>query len=111
MLEFPAMVVKYPGTMEKFQDGTYDWRNVADADELQAALDEGFHMGADVAREAHEAAEADKRIKAANAEKPEDNAPPTRAELEAKAKELGIVVDGRMGDKKLAAQIADKLKA
>ena len=109
MLEFPAMVVKYPGTKERFQDGVYDWLLVADDAELQAARADGYHIGTDVAREAYEADEADKRIKAANAEI--DNAPPTRAELETKAKELGIVFDGRTGDKKLAALIADKLKA
>lgn len=42
---------------------------------------------------------------------PEDDAPPTRAELEAKAKELGIKFDGRTGDKKLGQLIQDKLSA
>lgn len=35
------------------------------------------------------------------------NAPPTRAELEQKANELGIKFDGRTTDKKLAAKIAE----
>lgn len=34
-----------------------------------------------------------------------DNAPPTRAELEAKATELGIKFDGRTTDKKLVEMI------
>jgi hypothetical protein len=42
---------------------------------------------------------------------PEDNAAPTRAELEAKAKELGIRFDGRTGDKKLGQLIQDRLSA
>ena len=42
---------------------------------------------------------------------PEDDAPPTRAELEAKAKELGIRFDGRTGDKKLGQLIQDRLYA
>jgi hypothetical protein len=42
---------------------------------------------------------------------PDDNAQPTRAELEAKAKELGIKFDGRTGDKKLGQLIQDKLSA
>lgn len=42
---------------------------------------------------------------------PEDDAPPTRAELEAKAKELGIRFDGRTGDKKLGQLIQDRLSA
>ena len=42
---------------------------------------------------------------------PEDDAPPTREELEAKAKELGIRFDGRTGDKKLGQLIQDRLSA
>jgi hypothetical protein len=40
---------------------------------------------------------------------PEDDAAPTRAELEAKATELGIRFDGRTKDKKLGQLIQDKL--
>ena len=39
----------------------------------------------------------------------QDDAPPTRAELEAKATELGIKFDGRTKDKKLGQLIQDKL--
>lgn len=42
---------------------------------------------------------------------PEDDAAPTRAELEAKATELGIRFDGRTRDKKLGQLIQDKLSA
>ena len=42
---------------------------------------------------------------------PEDEAAPTREELEAKAKELGIRFDGRTGDKKLGQLIQDRLSA
>ena len=38
-----------------------------------------------------------------------DNAPPTRAELETKAKELGIKFDGRTKDKKLGQLIEERL--
>jgi len=110
MIEFPAMVVKYPGTMERFQDGVYDWRNVANEDELQAAIADGFHIGTDVAKAAH-TAEMERKAEKSPEPIPPDNAPPTRAELETKAKELGIAFDGRTSDKKLTAQIADKLKA
>lgn len=40
----------------------------------------------------------------------DDNAPPTRTELETKAKELGISFDGRTTDRKLGERIADALK-
>lgn len=39
-----------------------------------------------------------------------DDAPPTRAELEQKAHELGIEFSPNIGDKKLAERIAEKLK-
>ncbi len=39
----------------------------------------------------------------------QDNAPPTREELELKATELGIKFDGRTGDAKLAKLIAEKV--
>lgn len=38
-----------------------------------------------------------------------DNAPPTRAEMEAKATELGIKFDGRSSDKTLLAKIEEAL--
>lgn len=41
---------------------------------------------------------------------PADDAPPTRAELEAKATELGVKFDGRWGDKRLSDAIAAALK-
>lgn len=40
---------------------------------------------------------------------PDDNAPPTRVELEAKAKELGIDFDGRTSDAGLLRKIDHKL--
>jgi hypothetical protein len=40
---------------------------------------------------------------------PDDDAAPTRAELEAKATELGIRFDGRTRDKKLGQLIQDRL--
>jgi len=40
----------------------------------------------------------------------DDDAPPTRAELEAKAAELGIKVDKRWSDKTLGERIDDALK-
>jgi hypothetical protein len=42
---------------------------------------------------------------------PEDEAAPTREELEAKATELGIRFDGRTKDKKLGQLIHDRLSA
>ena len=41
----------------------------------------------------------------------DDNAPPTRAELEIQAKSMGIKFDGRISDKKLLDIIESALKA
>lgn len=60
-----------------------------------------------------EQAEAQAKIKAAEpveAAVIDENAPPTRAELEAKATELGIPFNGRTSDKKLSGLIATALQ-
>ncbi len=66
------------------------------------------------ARELAEQAERDRtaaeeRAAAAAQQEQADNAPPTRAELEAKAAELGIEFSPRIGDAKLAERIAAAL--
>ena len=60
---------------------------------------------------AQAAAQAVEVVQEVNTTVPDDNAAPTRAELEAKAKELGIRFDGRTGDKKLGQLIQDRLSA
>jgi len=60
-----------------------------------------------------EQAEAQAKIKAAEpveATVPDEDAPPTREELEAKATELGIPFNGRTSDKKLSGLIATALQ-
>lgn len=49
------------------------------------------------------------REQAAQMAVPDDNAAPTRAELELKAKQLGIKFDGRTKDKKLGQLIQEKI--
>lgn len=56
-----------------------------------------------------EQAEAAAKASEAQAIVPEDDALPTREELEAKATELGIRFDGRTKDKKLGQLIQDRL--
>ena len=56
-----------------------------------------------------EQAEAAAQAATAQAIMPEDDALPTREELEAKATELGIRFDGRTKDKKLGQLIQDRL--
>jgi hypothetical protein len=56
-----------------------------------------------------EQAEAAAKAAESQAIAPEDDALPTREELEAKATELGIRFDGRTKDKKLGQLIQDRL--
>lgn len=117
MDEFPKMLVRFPGAMERLQDGVYDVSTVRNAEE-EAALGEGWAVGTAAARalaDAREAAlkaaqEAEAEAARKAQEEADKTAPPTREELEAKAKELGVKFDGRTGDAKLSALIEEKLK-
>lgn len=77
-------------------------------DEVEARLAEGWHTDPNAAAAAGQAP--GPVAGDASTEDDEDEAtPPTRAELEAKARELGIEFDGRNSDKKLAAKITAAL--
>lgn len=106
-MEFPRMVYR-AGSMVELESGRYDWRIVADENECVGAQAEGWHLDQYAAKAA---AEAPQVAEDAPPDEVADNAPPTREELEHKAQELGIKFDGRWGDKKLAAAIAEKLGA
>lgn len=101
-MEFPRLVYKTPGT-NPMQGGTYACKAVADHEELTAALREGWYATLPEAAEG-------KHIIEEETEAPDDDAPPTRAELEEKARELGIKFDGRTGDKALLKRITDALE-
>lgn len=106
MIEFPALVYKAKGKHIR-PHGTYDFVGVNNAEELAQKLSEGWF-------ESLEAAINPPKLTVSN-EKPaiepvvDDNSPPTREELEAKAAELGIKVDGRHSDKKIAQLIDEAL--
>lgn len=102
-LEFPRMVYRV-GTQWVLESGKYDLRKVADEGDLSAAVADGWHLDQYAALDASQAAD-----KSATAS--DENAKPTRAELEQKAAELGLKFDGRTSDRKLADAIAAKLKA
>lgn len=93
-----TMLYKFPGPHQQ-QDGKYDQLVVLDED-IDAALAEGWFLTPPEAKAATEAHVL-----------PKDPEPPTRAEMEQKATELGIKWDGRWGDKRLSDAIADALKA
>lgn len=125
--DFPRMFYRYPGVTReaaKLQDGTYDTLIVNDADEAAAALaeswfatspearasgDEQIAAAAAVAKAASDAqalADAQALVDAAAA----STKPPTRAEMEQKATDLGIAFKPGWSDKKLADQIAASLE-
>ena len=88
-LEYPRLMYRV-GTAWTLESGTFDLLTVASADEAEAAHAEGWRLD-----------------QYAAAEEPESEPEPvTRAELEAKAAELGITYHHKTGDKKLAELIA-----
>lgn len=87
-----TMLFKCPGPHD-IHGGKFDYVIVDDA-HIESKLSEGWFMTTPEAKAAKEEAEKPKSAR--------DNAPPTRAELEQKAGELGIKFDGRTSDKKLS---------
>ena len=108
MSEFSALVYRSSGPHRGPFGKSFDCRGVKSLEEMDAKLAAGwFRTLADAVNP---------EIKAVNTEpaapeltQEEENRPPTRAELEQKATELGIKLDGRMGDKRLLILINEKL--
>jgi hypothetical protein len=96
--DFPRMVYKAGGPHE-IHGSQFDYLIAEDAEELDAMLADGWKLTTDEARTPAEKPVDDVLDTAA------DTAPPTRAELEAKAAELGIEFSPRIGDAKLAERI------
>jgi hypothetical protein len=139
MSVFPLMVYKSPGAYQKSNGKTYGFVGVQSQQELDEKLTAGWFMSsAEAIKAAGDKAfpvtkprpkwavkpakkkkppkpldwrEQTKSVEVAKPEHIADDAPPTRDELEAKAKELGIKFDGRTKDKKLGQLIQDKLGA
>lgn len=109
MSKYPQAMYRMPGRDVQTDAGWCEYRIVADDEELQAAAADGWCETSDAAAEALRMA-VEHQAAPTGAQVPDDDAPPTRAELEQKATELGIKFDGRWGDKRLAQAIADALK-
>ena len=93
-MEFPRFVFKDHGPHQR-AGGSYDHALVESQAEMDAALKAGWFA----------------TLPEALNPPPADDALPTRAELEAKAKELGIEFSPNIGDKKLAERIQAALEA
>lgn len=102
---YPQMIYQAGGT-EQHHGGNFATRIVHDDDELAAALADGWSL---TTGEALDAVKVPVLAPAAAVVVPADDAPPTRAELEAKATELGLDFSPRIGDVKLAERIAAAL--
>jgi hypothetical protein len=99
-MEFPRLVYRCPGPFPR-AGGTYGTKPVNTEAEFDSAVADGWF---DTLPDAIEGKPPVPVV-------PADDAPPTRDELEAKARELGIKFDGRTTDKKLSAAIDEPLKA
>lgn len=104
MDQFPQMLYRLGGS-EPAHGGYFATRIVGDTEELVAALAEGWAESTPDAVAAAAAPPAPPPAVVA------DDTPPTRAELEQKAIELGIKFSPRIGDEKLAERIAAKMAA
>ena len=103
MLTFPRAVYRSPGGVKAGKGLSYDAKRVEDRAAYDAAIADGW---------THAPGEKPAPAKApALAPEPDDDAPPTRAELEDQAAKLGLKVDGRWSDKKLAERIIEAMDA
>jgi hypothetical protein len=98
----PTILYRVPGAHFGPPGVTYDYRGIDTEEALEAALADGWH-------ESLVAAMAPPVATPEAAPVPADDAPVTREELEQKAEELGIKVDGRWSDKRLVAEIEAKM--
>ena len=110
---------KVPGKIRLKSGTSYSVLEVFDKRSLANSLDRGWHPTLEAAVAASKGItpkEAPQAAAIVEAEAPvvdtvpEDNAPPTRAELEEKARELGVKFDGRTGDKLLLRRINEALE-
>lgn len=116
MKRFPQALYKFPGA-HQLEDGLYDVLAVQGDVQLDEALADGWHEHMSTAKAAHELAlqaahEAEAKTVAGVSKKPDPDEQAVevddpRTELEAKATALGLKFDGRIGDKKLAALVAE----
>jgi len=96
MEKYEDMVYKCPGPFSR-NGGTYDTKGVQSEDEHKAALVNGWFKTMPEAIEGRSAV-----VEAADA-------PPTRDELEQKAKELGVKFDKKTTDEALSKKISEAL--
>jgi hypothetical protein len=113
-MEFPRFVYLSPGNFGRGKS-TYRYVSVSSLEEHDAYLAQGWSTSADLAIERANAptpapTPAPAPAPAPAPVVPDDNAPPTRAELETKARELGLKFDGRTSDRTLLRRITQAIE-
>lgn len=103
-MKFPTMVYKDGGPHQR-KGGTYSFKGVANEAELTAALSAGWHCTLPEALGEKPITAADMQRLKDEIEVLGDDEPPTRAELEQQAKELGIKFNKKTTDAELRQQI------
>lgn len=101
--QFPTIFYRCPGAHHR-PGGTYDYLGIADKKGAKAALASGWHKTLPAAVAAFEG-------KPLPEESLDDDLPPTRAELELQASEMGIVFGQSILDEDLAKLIDGALAA
>ena len=109
MIEFPTILYRVPGTWPA-KGFTFATRPANNMDEYDAAVADGWHPSVPLAEEAWRKPAAVQMPPPQPPPVPADDAPPTRAEIEAKCRELGISVHHKHSDATLLKKIEDALK-
>lgn len=104
-MSFPTIVYKCPGS-HQCRGSSYSYKSAADESALAGLLAAGWFRTLPEAMAGESV-----QIEDEDAGDQDDNAPPTRAELEAMAAELGIKFDGRTTDAGLLKKINAELEA
>ena len=103
-MNYPRNVYKSPGA-HSCQGGSFDLMSVNDEEEREIAIIDGWHDSIPDAIEGKKSTPVASPVVVSE----DDNAPPTRDEMLAKAKEIGIKIDGRWSDDRLMSEIESKL--
>jgi hypothetical protein len=93
-MTFPTLMYRVPGARKGPSGTTYDYIGVQDQGQYDERLGQGWHPSLEAAL-GHEAID--------------ETSPPTRDELEAKAKELGVRFNKRTSDAVLLQRIEDAI--
>jgi hypothetical protein len=111
MTDFPTIVYKCPGDRWGPPHTTFNSIGVTDQKAFDKALADGWFATLPEAVDAYLKPAPERVAVVSEPVAVEENAPPTRPEMMAKAAEIGLTVDKRWNDKTLANKIIEALEA